>query len=112
MHKTQFSQINSPAISLLVYQNNPLKDKLDIQFVHYNKNMNFDNQILSSSEQFDNISKDGADNDKQTELTTNIVNFCKAILHLKNYLKKENLLLDEINSLNQNCDYLIAKLKR
>ncbi|CAG8847808.1 34898_t:CDS:2, partial [Gigaspora margarita] len=181
-NQIQFSQINSPTISLLECQNIPLVDESDIQFVHYNKNRYFDSQILSREEQFDNSSEDEVDNDNKNKttlshaelrrqlhikseqkrraeikdafeelrkhlpdtytdrkmsksvllqkgnhscyfigtsnketfakFTTIIVNFCKAVLYLKNSLRKENILLDEINCLNQNCVYLRAELKK
>ncbi|KAF0450891.1 mlx-interacting protein [Gigaspora margarita] len=64
MHEIQFSQINSPASSLLVYQNIPLVNESDsdIQFVHYS-------QILSHDEQFDNSSEDSVGNNETNSAT-------------------------------------------
>ncbi|KAF0399013.1 max-like protein x [Gigaspora margarita] len=76
----------------------------DIQFVHYNKDIYLkqgDSQILPRDEQqFDNSSVDGVDIDDKT------------VSHIENSLRKENMLLDKINRLNQNCLYLRAELEK
>ncbi|CAG8556147.1 16677_t:CDS:2, partial [Gigaspora rosea] len=36
----------------------------------------------------------------------------KAVSHIENSLRKENMLLDKINRLNQNCLYLRAELEK
>ncbi|CAG8835327.1 42203_t:CDS:2, partial [Gigaspora margarita] len=53
MHETQFSQVNLPTISLLIYQNIHLVYEPDIPFVHYSKDMylkQHDNQILDGDD--------------------------------------------------------------
>ncbi|CAG8511010.1 34607_t:CDS:2 [Gigaspora margarita] len=142
MHETQLSQINSPAISLHVYQNIPLVNKSDIQFVHYNS------QILSREERFDNgvynddtnsttlthaelrrqihikverrrcaVIKDAFEKlHKELQNTytgrkmSKVALLQKTVSCLENSSRKENMLLNEIKRLNQNCDESIMQL--
>ncbi|KAF0490029.1 mlx-interacting protein [Gigaspora margarita] len=82
-----------------------------------------DSQILPCDEQqFDNSSVDEVDIDDKSSkqlLYTNTgrkmskaVLLQKAVSHIENSLRKENMLLDEINHLNQNCLYLRAELEK